>query len=235
MSGRIHAHALVLGGSGHVGAAVVRGLRGQGLPTTFTFHRSRERAAALAVETGAVAHSLDLRDAATVERALASLSPPPDVLVHCAGVGAWRTLGEIDAALFDETLAVNARAAFLACRALVPRMADGGDVVLVSALDGIAKVPSPTHFAMSQAALLGLAHSLAKEAGPRGVRTNIVVLGPLDGGLSASLSPDLVAQYRAFSALGRTGTAEEAARAIVRLALENTYMNGAELVLTGGI
>jgi 3-oxoacyl-[acyl-carrier protein] reductase len=80
-----------------------------------------------------------------------------------------------------------------------------------------------------------MARAMAKELGPRRIRVNVVVLGVLDGGLSQQMEARLVEDYRRFSAYGRRGTASEAARAILWVALHNTYMTGAVLPVNGGL
>jgi 3-oxoacyl-[acyl-carrier protein] reductase len=83
--------------------------------------------------------------------------------------------------------------------------------------------------------LAALTMALAKELGPRGIRVNMAALGVLDSGLSRDLDIKLLADYQVFSALRRCGTPAEAARAILWLALENSYMNGKVLPVNGGI
>jgi NAD(P)-dependent dehydrogenase (short-subunit alcohol dehydrogenase family) len=229
----------VLGGTGHVGQAVLAELAAAEVATTFTYLSAVERAQALARQHGQRAIRVDLRDRAALGSVVTGLcaESPPDLLVHCAAVGPRQRLAEIDDDGFTDLLGVNLRAPFLACQLLAPHLGarGGGDVVLVAALDGILPVPGPVHFAASQAALLGMTRALAKELGPQGIRVNLVVLGLLDGGLSSALPDSLRRSYLRFSALGRVGTAAEAARTIVWLALENEYMTGALVGATGGV
>jgi NAD(P)-dependent dehydrogenase (short-subunit alcohol dehydrogenase family) len=95
-------------------------------------------------------------------------------------------------------------------------------------------VPAPAHYAASQAALWGLTQSLAKELAPN-ILVNLAVLGVLDGGISANLAPHLRSNYQRYAAMARTGSCAEAAKALRWLALENTYMNGAQLPISGGL
>src|SRR5215813_11898713 len=74
--------ALVFGGTGHVGSAVVKALSARGVGGAFTFLRSAERASALAAEAGLSAISLDMRDAAAIRRVIRDALP--DIFVHCA-------------------------------------------------------------------------------------------------------------------------------------------------------
>jgi 3-oxoacyl-[acyl-carrier protein] reductase len=227
--------ALVFGGSGTVGAAVVRGLAAAEVPTTFTFHRNEERARALAAETGARAEPLDLRDPAAIQALARSTAAP--LFIHCAAVSSSARLADLTLADWDDASAIHGRAPFLACQALLDTFtrAGGGDVILVGALDRAQSLPLPVHFAASQAMLPALAMSLAKELGPLGVRVNAVALGLLESGLSRDLPAKARADYASLSAFRRPGTAAEAARAIVWLALHNRYMSGKVLSVNGGI
>jgi 3-oxoacyl-[acyl-carrier protein] reductase len=131
---------------------------------------------------------------------------------------------------------VNVRSAYAALQALAPRLGKrGGDVVLTATLDGTHPVPAPIHFAASQAALVGMTGALAKELGPQDIRVNLVLLGVLEGGVAKDLDPARLADYKKYSAFQRVGTAAEATRAIVRLALDNRWMTGSVLPVTGGI
>jgi NAD(P)-dependent dehydrogenase (short-subunit alcohol dehydrogenase family) len=231
--------ALVLGGSGAVGAEVVRGLCAAGVDTVLTFHSGAERAGALAAETGARPMAVDLRSPEAIAALVRSLDDvgAPSVLVHCAAVSHRKALGELCLSDWDDAVAVNCRAPFLVCQALAPRFAAAGEghVVLVGALDRAQSLPLPVHFAGTQGMLPSLAMALAKELGPSGVRVNAVALGVLDAGLSRDLPEKARADYLRLSALRRIGTVQEAARAIVWLALHNRYMSGKVLAVNGGI
>jgi 3-oxoacyl-[acyl-carrier protein] reductase len=230
-------HALVLGGSGHLGAALVPLLRTLGLDVDFTFLKSEGRARALEAATGARAHSVDLRQPAAIQDLFARLDEagrPPDVLIHAASVVRSVMLHEQTVADFDEASAVGPRSAFVAIQALAARKRRA-EVVLVGAMDGVAPVPAPAPFGASQAALLGLCRGLCRELGTQDIRINMIILSVLDGGISSDLSQTLRDAFTKFSALGRIGTASEAARAIAWLATENTYMTGATVSVSGGL
>ncbi|WP_426100251.1 SDR family NAD(P)-dependent oxidoreductase [Massilia sp. TSP1-1-2] len=228
---------LVLGGSGALGAALLRELRAVGAQAAFTYHRQQEAAAALGCELDYPAYAADFENADAVALlfdALARDGRLPDVVVHCAGVAPVALLGAITAASWDAVNAVHGRAALL-CAQQMERRGLRGALVLVAAIDGLHPVPAPAHYAASQAAMWGLTLALAKELGPKGILVNLAVVGVLDGGISVALDPALRDSYRRYSALGRTGTCVEAARALRWLALENTYLNGAQFPLTGGL
>jgi 3-oxoacyl-[acyl-carrier protein] reductase len=206
----------------------------------FTYHASSDVAAEVAAATGALAVRADLAEPDAVSRLFGELDGRgfvADVLVHCAVVNCPEPFLEVTAAQWHRVLLVNGSAAFLACQAFAARLASGhaAHVVLVGALDRTQSLPIPVPFAASQGLIAALAMAAAKELGPRGIRVNMVALGPLEEGLSQELSPRLVADYRAFSSLRRLGTAGEAAQAILWLALENSYINGKVIPVNGGI
>lgn len=228
---------LVLGGSGALGTALLRELHAAGAQAVFTWHRQGEAAQALSAELGypGYAANFEQPDAiAALFDTLAQAGQLPDVVVHCAGVAPLARVGDITAAGWDALNAIHARAAFL-CAQQMERRHLRGALIMVAALDGLHPVPAPAHYAASQAAMWGLTLALAKELGPKGILVNLAVVGVLDGGISTELEPTLRESYRRYAALGRTGTCVEAARALRWLALENTYLNGAQFPLTGGL
>jgi 3-oxoacyl-[acyl-carrier protein] reductase len=231
--------ALVTGGTGAVGGEVLRALAARGVRAAFTFHQSEARAAELARSLGHRALRCDLRDAAALRSALQSLAAEgasPTVFIHCAAISRNARLSELTDDDWNDTHAVNCRAAFIVCQELAAGMkrAGAGDVVLVGALDRAQSLPVPVQFAATQGMLATMAMSLAKELGPF-ARVNMIALGVLDAGLSRHLDPKLIADYKTFSALRRVGTPAEAARVIAYLALDNRYMSGKVLPVNGGI
>jgi NAD(P)-dependent dehydrogenase (short-subunit alcohol dehydrogenase family) len=225
--------ALVFGGTGAVGAAVLRELARRSVPAVFTYHRAAERAHALALELGHTAQAIDLADPVAT-RAMLDAQPSFDIVIHCAGVSAGLALAEIDLAAYQQAMAVNVQSAFVACQWLAAR-AQPCDVVLVGGLDRTQSLPLPVHFAATQGALSAMVMAVAHEVGRLGIRINLVALGVLDAGLSAGLATRRRKDYETFSALRRAGKPDEAAKLIAWLALENTYVQGKVISANGGI
>jgi len=234
-------HALVLGGTGVIGAAVVKALVERGLSTTFTFLRNEEKARTLASSSRATSMRVDLTQSKEILRLFAALDERGvtcDVLVHCAAVHASTKLTELTEEEVDHAVALTGRAAIIAVRELASRLARrevGGHVVLVTALERTQSLPLAPAFAASQGMLAPLAMSLAKELGPRNILVNTVAGGLVGKGISQHLDPKRVKDYEKLSALRRLGTPEEIAAAVVFLGLDNTYMTGKTLAANGGI
>jgi NAD(P)-dependent dehydrogenase (short-subunit alcohol dehydrogenase family) len=182
-------------------------------------------------------------------KAALAAQPTPDIVIHAAGVGGGaQSFVELDLVTWQRAVDVNVRSALLVAQWLATRHGDGGTgsnagrshadarhLVLIGGLDRTQSLPVPPHFAATQGALNGLTMALGHELGPKGVFVNLVALGVLESGVSRELVGQRIKEYETFSALRRRGTAEEAAKLIVWLALENTYIQGKVLSVNGGI
>jgi 3-oxoacyl-[acyl-carrier protein] reductase len=230
--------ALVLGGTSHVGGALVSALRDAAVATTFTWHSDELRASELAQATGASLHRLDLRNddaVAALARNLIAGDAVPDVIVQLASHPDWRSIDELDLAGWDDVFDVTVRGPFALIQALAgPLRERGADIVFVTGMAPLRSVAAPPQAAAAQGALAGLVRSLTRALAPR-VRANVLALGTLDGGTASRIDPSFTASQERFSALRRVGTAEEIAKAICWLALDNTYLSGAVIPVAGGL
>jgi 3-oxoacyl-[acyl-carrier protein] reductase len=232
--------ALVLGGSGAVGGAVVEALAGRGVDVAFTFHSGRERGLALSRAHGARALAVDLAHPDAVRglvRGLDAEGQGPDILVHAAAITRAPKLADLGDDDWAAMLAVNVTSAIVAAQALAPGLAarGGGDLIFLGGLDRAQSVAAPIGYAATQGALAAMTMALAKELGASGVRANLLALGILEQGLSRGMDEALLADYRRFSALRRTGTPAEVARVVAWLALDNRYITGRVIPVNGGL
>jgi 3-oxoacyl-[acyl-carrier protein] reductase/meso-butanediol dehydrogenase/(S,S)-butanediol dehydrogenase/diacetyl reductase len=154
-----------------------------------------------------------------------------DVFINNAGISAWRPVDEIDAAFWNEMLAVNLSGAFFGCQAAAEHLPRGGSIVNISSLAGQRGSANNTAYCAAKFGVNGVTQSLAKELGARGIRVNAVcpVYVSTDGLLEALDEPNAppagqpVDQYLADfagsqTALGVLPAAEEVAQACLYLA-----------------
>jgi NAD(P)-dependent dehydrogenase (short-subunit alcohol dehydrogenase family) len=245
--------ALVTGAGRGIGRAIARRLAGDG-DRVLCLGRDaaalEETAALVRAGGGEVAVlACDLRDPAAVAETTARYGSV-DVLVSNSGVaGPTAPLWEVDPAEWAETLDVNLTAGYLLCRALLPDMLErgSGSIVFVGSTTALNPLPGRSPYAASKSALIGLVRSLALDAGPFGVRVNLVSPGPtagerldavLDGQATArgSTVERLRSEFLAASPLRRLTEPEDVAGAVAFLADDGSRaITGTELTVAAGM
>ena len=227
-------HVLITGGSRGIGAAAVRVFARAGYEVSFIYEKSAEAAAALAAETGARAIRCDAADTEAVAAAVASL-PPVDVLVNNAGISHVGLISQISPEEWDRLFAVNVKSIYNTVRAVLPAMLQrqAGAVVNVSSMWGQAGASCEAAYSATKGAVIALTQALARELGPSGIRVNAVSPGVIDTDMNAHLSEEDKQALAEDTPLGRIGTPEEAAKAILFLA-EASFITGQNLPVNGG-
>ena len=238
-----HKRALVTGGSRGIGAAIVKRLAREGADVAFTYASNAARAdevvtAARTSGVQALAIQADSADpkavVAAVERTIAELGGI-DVLVNNAGIAVMAPIDDYRLDEFDRMVAVNLRAVFVATQAAVKHMKAGGRVINVGSCNA-ERMPfvGGAVYAMSKAALVGLAKGLARDLGPRGITINNVQPGPVDTDMNPA-GGAFADTLRKLMALPRYAAAAEIAAMVAYLAgPEAGFVTGASLTIDGG-
>lgn len=235
--------AFIHGGSRGIGAASARRLARDGAIVAIGYASSAIAAEALVegirAEGGtAVAVKADATDAAGLARAIDGVADRfgrLDILVNSAGFLSLAPLDEFTLADFDRTLAVNVRSVFVASQAAARHMREGGRIVNIGSTNA-QRMPfaGGGPYAMSKAALVGLAKGLARDLGPRGITVNNVSPGPVDTDMNPA-SGDFAQALHGMMAVPRHGKAEEIAGMVAYLAgPESAFVTGADLLIDGG-
>ena len=191
--------AVVTGGSGGIGSAVVALLRERGWEVTSLSRREGS----------------DVADEAQVAKAFASIARL-DALVYCAAVLIKKPFADMSVNDWDDQLAPGLRGAFLCARAAFRLMrGKGGAIVMVSSLSGVAgaeKFPGMAAYVAAKSGLAGLTEALAVEGKPDGIRVNAVSPGAVDtdmlkiaGVEGPKLEPEQVAKVIAWLASPESG------------------------------
>ncbi|MGW0431067.1 SDR family NAD(P)-dependent oxidoreductase [Micromonospora sp. NPDC003197] len=235
--------ALVTGGARGIGAAVAVRLAEDGADVVFTYQHRADQAAEVverikAVGRRGLAVQADNVDpdglTATVDR-VAEEFGRLDILVNNAGAFIVAPLEDLGLEEFDYTMAVNVRGSFIAAKAAVRHMTEGGRIINIgSNVAEHVAFPGFAAYSTSKTALIGLTKGLGRELGPRGITVNIVNPGPTDTDANPADGPT-AETIRGFTALGRYAEPADIAAAVAFLASEQgRYVTGASINVDGG-
>ena len=225
---------LVTGGNRGIGLAIARAFAANGDRVAITSRSGEGPEGVLAVRA-------DVTDAASVDAAFREVEEvhgPVEVLVANAGITHDQLLLRMSEDDFTSVIDTNLTGAFR----VVQRATKGmmrlkrGRIVLVSSVVGLLGSPGQVNYAASKSGLVGMARSITRELGARGVTANVVAPGYIDTEMTQSLDDELKAQYKTSIPAGRFAAPEEVAGVVRWLASdEAAYISGAVIPVDGGL
>lgn len=181
--------ALVTGASRGIGAGIALALAERGADVAITYLHSTDKAAAVVRDIEqkgqrGLAIQADSGDPAAVRRSVAETVQALgglDILVNNVGISRSGPLAEMELAVINDVLNVNARSAVLAAQAAIPHLRSGSRIITIGSCLG-ERVPYPglTVYSMSKSALLAFNRGLARELGPQNITVNLIQPGPID-------------------------------------------------------
>jgi NAD(P)-dependent dehydrogenase (short-subunit alcohol dehydrogenase family) len=168
-----------------------------------------------------------------------------DVLLSNAGnFGIAAPVTEYPEEIFDQVIAVHVKGAFLAAKHVLPRMNDGGSIIITSSIVGVKGDAGVCGYVTAKHAQVGLMRVLAREAAARNIRVNTLHPGPVDNefqsnverSLGQILGHDATAFFNEIIPLRRHVRAEEVANAVLFLASSaSSFTTGSLLMVDGGL
>jgi len=233
--------AVVTGAAGGIGAMIARSAVGAGYRVA-AWDVDPAGLADLACELGESVRTtvVDVGDQAAVDSAAAALPEAPVLVVNSAGVVRFGPLLDLPVTDWTTVLGVNLTGTFVVARTLVRRMgpAGGGAVVNIASINGVTAAVDAGAYTASKAGVTRLTEQMALEWAAQGVRVNAVAPGLIDAGMSAAVhaDPEIRSRRTAAVPLGRLGTAEDVAAAVLFLGSDRAaYVTGQTITVDGGL
>ena len=231
LSGRI---AVVTGGAGGIGRAVVRRLEESGA-TVWVWDISDDS------QDGSTSLSVDVTDPDQVAWATATTldrSPRIDILVNCVGyLGSHLLFEQQPPEEWPRILGVNLLGVLEVCRRIVPRMRESGfgRIVNVGSLAGKHGLSHLAVYSAASAGVMAFSKALAEELADTNIRVNSLAPGPIETELITRLGPEVMDAMIASSPMHRLGTVDEVAELILWLCSDAcTFNTGAVFDMSGG-
>ena len=225
---------VITGGSRGIGAAAVEAFAARGHKVFFLYEKNHDAAAAVAAKTGATAICCDVADGNAVRAAFASMDRV-DVLVCNAGIVHYGLMSMMEEAAWDRIFDVNVKGIYNCVNAAMPYFlkTHSGSIITVSSMWGQVGASCEAAYSATKGAVIALTKALAQELGPSGIRVNCVAPGVIVTDMCATVDPEILKQMGEDSPVGRNGTPEDVAKAMLYLA-DAEFVTGHVLSVNGG-
>ena len=225
---------VITGGSRGIGAAAVEAFAARDYRVYFLYEKNHEAARAVAAKTGATPICCDVADIAAVRAAFASMDGV-DVLVCNAGIVHYGLMSMMEEAAWDRIFDVNVKGIYNCVNAAMPHFlkTHSGSIITVSSMWGQVGASCEAAYSATKGAVIALTKALAQELGPSGIRVNCVAPGVIVTDMCATVAPEILKQMGEDSPVGRNGTPEDMAKAMLYLA-DAEFVTGHVLSVNGG-
>lgn len=228
------ANVVITGGSRGIGAAAVSLFAARGDRVFFLYEKDHEAAKKAAQATGATAICCDVAEGSAVAAAFRQI-PDVDILICNAGICHYGLMSMLEEKQWDRLFAVNVKGIYHCVRAAMPSFLrkQSGCVITVSSMWGQVGASCEVAYSATKGAVIALTRALAKELGPSGIRVNCVSPGVILTDMCALVDPEVLEEMAAEAPVGRNGTPEDVAKAMVYLA-DAEFITGQVLPVNGG-
>ena len=238
--------ALVTGATRGIGRAIALKFAAEGADVAFTYRSQDEAAQALQAEMEAMgvrskaykSDAASFEDAHNVVADVKETFGQIDILVNNAGITKDGLMMRMDEAAWDAVIGTNLKSAFNFIHACTPIMARqrSGSIINMSSVVGVSGNAGQCNYSASKAGLIGLSKSIAKEMGPRGIRSNCIAPGFIATDMTGALPENLRQEWEKQIPLRRGGQPEDVAKVALFLASDlSSYVTGQVINCCGGM
>jgi 3-oxoacyl-[acyl-carrier protein] reductase len=243
LSGKV---AVVTGAARGIGKAIALKLASEGADIAFTDlnieengQQTEREITALGVKAkGYASNAANFDDTHNVITEILKDFGHIDVLVNNAGITRDGLMMRMSETQWDAVITVNLKSAFNFIHACTPIMLKqkGGSIINMASVVGVSGNAGQCNYSASKAGLIGLAKSIAKELGSRGIRANAIAPGYIQTDMTENLSAEVKETMMKSISLRRAGTPEDIANVALFLASDlSSYVTGQVLVCDGGM
>ncbi len=238
--------ALVTGATRGIGRAIALKFAAEGADVAFTYRSQDEAAQTLQAEIEAMgvhakaykSDAASFEDAHNVVADVKETFGHIDILVNNAGITKDGLMMRMDEAGWDAVIGTNLKSAFNFIHACTPVMARqrSGSIINMSSVVGVSGNAGQCNYSASKAGLIGLSKSIAKEMGPRGIRSNCIAPGFIATDMTGALPENLRQEWEKQIPLRRGGQPEDVAKVALFLASDlSSYVTGQVINCCGGM
>lgn len=235
----------ITGGSGGIGGACARAFAADGWAVAIGYNTGEGHAQALKAELLAAGHTAeiyraDVKNSGELSAAIHAAEKDfgfISALVNAAGSAQDTLFQDITDDEWDACIATNLSGTFFACRAVLPAMIreKRGCIVNIGSVWGLQGAACEAAYSAAKAGVEGLTKALAKEVAPSGIRVNCVAPGVIATAMNAQHSSETMQALADETPLGRIGTPDEVAAAVLFFAGEGAgFITGQTLTVDGG-
>jgi NAD(P)-dependent dehydrogenase (short-subunit alcohol dehydrogenase family) len=233
--------AVVTGGSAGIGLATAQRFVEEGAYVFITGRRQAELDAAVKLlgpkAVGVKADAADIADLAHLFDTVKAAKGRIDVLFANAGIYEFSPFGAITEDGYDKIFDINVKGVLFTVQQALPLISDGGSIILTGSVSGSKGMESFSVYNATKAAIRSFARSWTSDLKARQIRVNVISPGPIQTpGLDVFANDDVKGYLKTIVPLGRLGTADEVAKAVLFLASDDSsFVAGAELFVDGGL
>lgn len=232
--------ALVTGGTRGIGAAISENLKNAGYRVAAVYQGNHKAADAFHQQTNIPTYKWDVSDFNACEEGIRQVIKdlgPIDILVNNAGITKDGALHKMAYKQWTEVIQTNLTSCFNMCRHVIEPMRNRGfgRIINISSINGQKGQFGQTNYSAAKAGIVGLTKALAQECAAKGITVNAIAPGYINTEMVQTIPEVILTEITNAIPIGRLGTPEEVARAVLFLASDGaSFMTGTTLTLNGG-
>jgi len=238
--------ALVTGGTGGIGSAIVKNLAEHGCSVAFTYLNNMNKAEEIFLKVSEYsgkykAYSVNVSNHEDIKKLMEDVLTDfgrIDILVNNAGIIKDSYLMLMKRENWDDVINTNLDSVFNTCKEIIPIMLRqrGGSIINITSIAGLIGVAGQTNYCAAKAGIIGFTRALSKEVASKNIRVNCIAPGYIDTEMLRRVPENLQITFKESIPIKRFGKPEEVANVVLFLASDfSSYITGQNIIVDGGL